>query len=319
MDNNFFNSVELIRLLKKWKMHLIIIGLVSIGASIFFSSPLFIKPKFKSIAIAYPSNLIAYSDESPTEQMLQLAQSSDIRDWVINNFRLVEHYHIDSTKDKSYRTHAIKQYEENVNIKKTEYESMEITVYDEDPKFASRMADSIIHYFDIKARQLQAEKSREVMIIAKDQLFEKQRQMDSMENKLKGYRLEYGLLDYKEQTREATRAYLRNLSGSNSKAYNESKTLLNALKENGGDIQALSEHLWRVRGSYNDLKTIYENAERDVYKKLTYANVVTRPQPADKKAYPIRWLIVLISTGASLLLGFMILLILNSSKNKIKS
>src|SRR4051794_6326011 len=105
MDNNtFFNSIDLLRLLNKWKKHLLIVGAISLVGSIIFSSPLFIKPKFKSFALIYPSNLIAYSTESATEQMLQLTQSYDIRDKIIQTFHLLDHYGIDTTNSKTYRS-----------------------------------------------------------------------------------------------------------------------------------------------------------------------------------------------------------------------
>lgn len=317
MKNSFFDVSEIVSAIGRWKKHLIIVGLISLAASILFSSPWFIKPKFKSFALIYPSNLIVYSTESATEQMLQLAQSSDIRNWVIQAFDLFKHYEIDTVKNKYFRTEVIKTYEENVSIKKTEFETMEITVYDTDPQIAARMVDSIIHYFDIKARQLQSEKSKEVLVITQNQLEQKRQQMDSMETILKQYRTEYGLLEYKEQSREATRAYLKALRVGNSRGAAEAQKLLNALIDKGGEFNALHEHLWRVRGDYNNLKILYENAQRDVYKKLTYANVVTAPQAADKKSFPVRWLIVVISVGASLLVAFMTLLIFNFRNQKI--
>ncbi len=316
MNNSFFNATEIIEAIFRWKKHLIIVGLLSLGASILFSSPWFIQPKYKSYALVYPSNLIAYSNESATEQMLQLAQSSDIRNWIIDAFDLYRHYEIDTLKNKHFISDVIKNYDENISIRKTEYESMEITVYDTDPFLASTMVDSIIHYFDVKARRLQAEKSLEVMVISKNQLEQKKFQMDSMEIRLKEYRTDYGLLDYKEQSREATRGYLRALKSGSNRSVNEAQNLINALKEKGGEFNSLNEHLWRVRGDYNDLMLVYENAQRDVYKKLTYANVVTSPQPSDKKSFPVRWLIVLISVGSSLLVAFITLLIFHS-KNKI--
>ena len=88
---------------------------------------------------------------------------------------------------------------------------MEITVYDTDPFIASQIADSLIHYFDVKARSLQVEKSYEVMIISKEQLDRKKVEMDSMETKLHEYSSKYGLLDYKSQSKEVTRAYMRGL------------------------------------------------------------------------------------------------------------
>ena len=95
MNNSFLNSIELISLLNRWKKQLMIVAGISLLASIIFSSPMFIKPKFKSTAIVYPSNLIAYSTESATEQMLQICQSSTIRDQIIRSFNLLQHYDID--------------------------------------------------------------------------------------------------------------------------------------------------------------------------------------------------------------------------------
>lgn len=309
MNNSFFNSIELIGLLKKWRKQLLIVGVSALVLSIIFSSPFFIKPKFKSTAIVYPSNLITYSTESATEQMLQLAQSSVIRDEIINSFHLLEHYDIDSTSDKSYRTLVINQYEENVIIKKTDFESMEITVFDTDPKLAAQMADSIIHFFDVKARQLQAEKSREVMIISKNQLDAKKIEMDSLENRVHELQLQYGILDFKEQTKEVSRAYLKSLASPGSKSAIEAKRIYDNLINKGAELNAINEHLWRTRGFYNDLKVVYENAERDVFKKLTYANVVTPPSPSDKKASPIRWLIVLVSVSSALLMSFIVIIL----------
>ena len=314
MNNAFFNSIELLRLVKKWKKHLIIVGLISLLGSIIFSSPYFIKPKFKSFALIYPSNLIAYSTESATEQMLQLTQSYDIRNRIIKTFKLYSHYGIDTVNNKASRSEVYERYDENINIKKTEYESMEITVYDTDPMMAKMIVDSIIHYFDVKARALQVEKSLEVMVIAIDQLKDKQHEMDSMENILHEFSTRYGLLDYKAQSKEVTRAYMRGLSSGSTKVINESNKIMEGLRDKGPQFNAVNEHLWRTRGAYNDLKLVYENARRDVYKKLTYANVVTKPFASDKKASPVRWLIVLVSVGSSLLLAFVVLLISDSMK-----
>ena len=66
----------------------------------------------------YPSNLIAYSTESSTEQMLQLTQSYDIRDKIINTFHLFEHYNIDTLKNKTFKSEVYKKYDENIIIKK---------------------------------------------------------------------------------------------------------------------------------------------------------------------------------------------------------
>lgn len=309
MNNSFFNSLELFRLLYQWRKHLLVVGLISLVASMIFSSPTFIPPRYKSYAIVYASNLVEYSTESTTEQMLQIAQSSDIRNRVINVFNLFQHYGIDTLQNEHYISDVIKQYEENVTIKQTEFESMEITVYDTDPLIASQMVDSIIHFFDLKARKLQAEKAAEMLVIAKGQLDNKQAEIDSLESRVKEYRIKYNLLDYKAQSVEAYRGYFRNLASGNARGAAEAKAIIEALKEKGGDFYAMNENLWRYRGAFNDLKVEYDKAYWEFFKQQTYANVVTRPQPADRKSYPIRWLIVLISVSSSTFVAFLALLI----------
>src|SRR6187455_1432831 len=132
--SQFLNTADIIRSVIKWKKHMIVIGILSLVASVIFSGPYFIKPRFKSYAVVYPSNLISYSNESPTEQMLQLFQSSEIRRRIIEVFQLKKHYEIDTLNNAHQYTDVIKAYEENVSIKQTEYESVQITVMDEDPK-----------------------------------------------------------------------------------------------------------------------------------------------------------------------------------------
>ena len=310
--NPFLNSVDIVKVIVRWKWHLLVVVLVSILASVIFSGPTFIKPKYKSFAIVYPSNLIAYSTESSTEQMLQMLQSSDIRKQIIGNFNLMNHYEIDTVKNKHAVTDILKMYAENVNINKTEYESVEIEVWDTDPMIASDMVDSIIRFGDRKIRSLQREKSQEVLVIAENQLNRQKNEMDSMETVLKEYSLKYGLIDYKIQAKEFSRGYLNALASG--RGVTESKSMLKNLTENGEDFNSLSEHLFRIRGTYNDLKVSYNVAYRDVVKELSYANVVTRPIVADKKAYPIRWLIVVVSAGASFLLALLILLSFSSKK-----
>src|SRR4051812_9523199 len=91
-----FEAAGLIDIVKKWWKPLLIVGVVSIIVSAIFSSPAFIKPLFKSTAIIYPSNMAPYATENPTEQMLQMFESEDIRDRLIKDFDLYTHYEIDT-------------------------------------------------------------------------------------------------------------------------------------------------------------------------------------------------------------------------------
>ncbi len=314
--NSYLQSADIFKTISESRKPLIIVGIIAAIVAAVFSGPAFIKPRYKSECVLYPSNLSKYSDESSTEQMIQLLAATDIRDSVIKAFNLYSHYEIDSVKNKTHYTEIIKMYDQNVSVSKTEYESVNIVVYDTDPVYASNMIDSMLSYLNKKARLLQREKSYEVLTMAQRRMQVKKAEMDSMEALIQEYRIKFGLLEYKTQVMEYARAYGRALQSGSPRAISETRQMLMTLGDKGGEFNSLMEHLWRIRGTYNDLKQDYENSINDVTKVLTYVNVITHPIPADKKSYPIRWLIVVISVSSSLFMAFLVLLFLDSQKMK---
>lgn len=304
---DYKNNSELLDLLLKWWKQLAIITIVAVVVSSVFSSPFMITPKYRSFAVLYPANIIPMGTETETEQMLQVLESDVIRDSVVSLYHLYENYNIDPS-GVSANAALIRRYQENVTVRKTEYESVVIEVLDKDPVQARDMIQSIIYFFNLKERSLQQEKAMERLTILETQLGKKRIEMDSMEAVLTGIRQNYGILDYSLQTEYATERYLDVISTPSKKANaKEIEPLLNALKEKGGEFMALNEHLWRVRGSFNDLKEQLDEAQRDVVKNLTYCNVIINPVVTDKKAYPIRWLIVLVSVFGTLLISILFL------------
>jgi len=75
--NSYLNNKNLLDLAVKWKYHLGIIAIIAAVIAIVFSAPTFLKPKYRSFAIVYPVNLGEYSEESYTEQMLEILNSGE--------------------------------------------------------------------------------------------------------------------------------------------------------------------------------------------------------------------------------------------------
>lgn len=312
--SGYKNNSELLDLLFRWWKQLLGVAAIAILLSAVFSSSLIIRPKFKSFAVLYPANIIPMGNETPTEQMLQVLESDVIRDSITSMYKLFDAYGI-KQDGKSAQSELISEYQENVVFRKTEYESVVVEVLDEDPVQARDMVASIIFFFNRKERLLQQEKAMELVKILDTQVLRKRAEMDSMEAILTGIRQNYGILDYALQTEYATERYLEVISTPSRKMNaKEIEPLLDALKEKGGEFMSLNEHLWRVRGGYNDLKEQLEAAHRDVEKNLTYCNVITNPVVADKKAYPIRWLIVTVSVLSTLLLSVLFISIAENAR-----
>lgn len=83
-----FNNIEILQIAASRKKHLIILGILAILLGIVFSGETFIKPKYKSTATLYPVNIVPYSLESSSEQLVQLFQSSDVRTLMVKKFNL---------------------------------------------------------------------------------------------------------------------------------------------------------------------------------------------------------------------------------------
>jgi uncharacterized protein involved in exopolysaccharide biosynthesis len=310
------NNSDIYHIALRRKFHLLVIVASAVVLAFIFSGETFIKPKFKSSAVVYPVNIIPYSMESPTEQLLQLFHSADVRAMMIKRFDLADHYHI-SQKNPAAQTLLNNTYDENFLVHKTEFESIKIDVCDENPDTAASMVNGLINCVDQKARMLQREKTKEVVKIFHDQLALKQKQIDSLENINNELRVRYGLLDYKSQSKEVTKSYLKTLSSNAGRSQaREIDSLKRNLEEKGGEQISVTEQLDGLRKSYNEIHGEYDKAISDLTKELTYSNVVAKPFPADSKCYPIRSLIVLISALSALLLGLLLFVILDRRSNQ---
>ena len=142
-SGNLFDSTNLILFLWKKRKPIIIATAIALVASVIFSSEFFIKPKFKSSVIMFPTmnsgisnallrenafekeNILQFGEEEQVEQMLQILNSDEIRERIIQKYDLMSHYRID--KDGSYPLTALNRtFEENISFNRTEFLSVRI-------------------------------------------------------------------------------------------------------------------------------------------------------------------------------------------------
>jgi uncharacterized protein involved in exopolysaccharide biosynthesis len=314
---NFFDNQNLFEMIWKWKKHLIAVGVLAVLASAIFSSSTFIKPKFKSTARIYPSrNIFVFSEESQSEQLLEIINSLDIKLRVIDAFNLSEVYKI-SKSEPQYLTYVLAEFNSNVRMKKTEYETIEIEVLDTDPHRACNMCDSIISFLDEKVRLMHRSKYEEVANIAKRDLAIVTHQSDSVKEKLDFMRKEYKILDYETQAKEITKGMVKVLAEQkkNTSGGKELEQWMKNLAENGGEYVMLDRLQNKLISQIDSLHKVYNQSMSDVTKKIIYGQRVQNPIPADKKSYPVRWLIVLVSTFAAVFAALIVIVILENKKN----
>ena len=298
-----FQNTNYLKWVIEHKRALIIVQVIAIIASVIFSSPYFMPQQFKSFAVVYPYNFSVYSHETPTEQMMEFLSSRDIKEGVIKQFNLAKHYDIDST-DHQWKSKLLEKYDKNVIINSTEFEAVELIVYDVNADTAYKIVNGILNILNQKVLMVQKAKSIEVANMWKKQMDMKKKECDSLSNLSKSLSVQYGLLDYSSQTREVTKAYYTNTASAKNNGVADQ---MRNMEEKGMELQSVNAHLTSALTNYDDLLVKYEDAERDVRKQLTYSNIITSPYAADKKSYPIRWLVVLITCLAAFLFSAVVL------------
>ncbi|MCB2209062.1 MAG: hypothetical protein KQH67_12290 [Bacteroidetes bacterium] len=314
---NYFKSANLINVIDKWKIHLLVIVLIAALGAAIFSGPAFITPLFKSYAVAYPANVEPYSEESETEQMLQILNSQDIKDSIIQKFNLPKHYEID-TNYKYFKTVLLYEYNQNVSISKTPYESVQIEVLDKDPDTAALMVGAILDFYNRKVAYLHKSKYREVIDMYELQLDLKRNTLDSLKNLMIDLGTKHGIIQYESQSQEIMRGYLKTVYGNNSSQINnkEVERLFTSMQNYGGQLVEIVKMIENEAISYVNTKQDYELTWRFINSNLTYANVITSPFPADKKTYPVRWLVVVVVSLAAFILATLVIFIVESRKRR---
>lgn len=315
--NNFFDNQRILSLIWKRKFHFIIVGIIAVFLGAIFSGPAFIKPKFKSTARVYPTNLGEMSEESKTEQMLEIINSNDIKIRMFNAFGLHEAYGIDKN-DPKYLTYMFDIYNENVKTSKTQYETVEIYVLDFNPQQASNMCDSIIHFYNQKVGEIYKVKNWEMVQILKKQLDKKHAEIDTVANKLNQVRAETGLVDFKEQVPEVTRGYMTALATGRGSAPDtkQIKNLYDNMAEKGTDLYWLENRYDFLINAIDSVNTLYEFNLSEYQKNITYCHIIESPFSADKKSYPVRWLIVAFSAFSAVFVALLVFLVLDYRKEE---
>jgi len=308
MDN--INTKYIFNIIDIHRKKLILIAVCSIVISAFLSSPLFINPKYKSTAVVFPTNLEKYSEESNTEQLLQFMNSEEVKIAMTNRFNLYKVFDIDSNEARSHAKFD-NYYNEYISVSATLYESVVINVIDESPMLSQKMANALIEESNLFIRAQKKVISDEYVKSYRNQLKILTFEIDSIESKLKDIRMNYGILDFKSQSKIITkRASKDNLS-------EDEKLLLKGLKEVGGQYVILQEQLKTELNNYKKMKFKFDKNVLNSNSELSFTTVVSKANLPDKKYSPQRVIIVLFFTISVLLMSIFIILFTHKKQNNL--
>lgn len=301
------NSLETSRqnlLVFIWKKRLtisIITGVATIAAIVI---SLLMTPMFKSTAIVFPAatstvsfseqrnakaSSMDFGEEEHADQLVQILQSSRIRNRIVQQFKLFQHYEIDQNDpNKNFKLN--KAYNDHIQFVRTRYGSIEISVLDKDRELAAKIANKIVDLIDTVKNDMVKERTIPAFQI-------NQRKRDMLQREINEIFSRLDSLSALGVVSSEVRANLH-------EAINNAKSA-----EHRAEFQRQKEVNEKYGAAYDGLEELrdekilkltkfedsYEQSESDANAAFNHKFVVESAVVADKKDKPKRMIIVLLA------------------------
>ena len=295
-----FSFLNLI--LRYWKILLI----AGAGAFIISSAiSLTITPLFRSTVVIYPTTNVVetqtlfglqsnatplFGDESATEKVLQILRSDRIREYLVEKYGLMQHYGIDPGAKYRY-TMLAGRMDRYIVSRKTQYNSIDISVLDADPLVAATMANDIAGQVDTAFNRIVKEAGRKALKAVENsysgQAGRVKELEDSLNARVRNGSPWMGVFNIRAGSRDNPWA------ASFDQADPGFLRLMNM-------FESENENLSAIQSRMTEAKML---AEQD----LPYIHIINEAKVSEKKAVPKRSYIVIAATLSTLLLILFVL------------
>lgn len=284
-----YNSMDIIRFIFKNKWPILLITFVAAVAALIVSFQ--ITPKYKSSVVLFPKTQVSVSNALTMSELINT-------DNHIMNFgdeeateQLIQTLHSEKIRFEIFKkfdlmnhyeisgdfpqTKLHQTYRDNVKIKRTEFQAVRIEVLDTDPVIAAKIANEIARLLDETLNNMQKEVAQGILAVV-------QKEHDNLVSEINV--LEQDLNKYKS-------------------------------KKTDSRYISLSEQLKYENKRLSDIKSKLTearvNADQDLPRKFIVANAY----PAEKKSYPVRWLICVVSTFSAFIFAILLMLFIDRYKD----
>lgn len=283
--------VDALRVILRWKKQIIgatiLSGIVAALWSVFVMDEY-----YYSWATIYPTNqylndrsmifnsensggqIDYFGSKADVNRLLSLANSAPVQDYIIDSFKLVEHYDIDRNS-KYWKTKVSKKFAKNFKALKTERDALELSVYDTDPKLAANIINTMTEKLDELNKLTVNESKKRIYDLLMGQITQQQAKLTLMGDSLAGLAKQYNI----KASTGADGTVVVN--GSDFRAVETYKMLL------GEQENALKE--------LNNRMNIKEQMEVSMKGNASSLFVVEKAFPADRREKPVRSLIVIVT------------------------
>lgn len=323
MDNNDFSMdksmLSIAQTIWNGRKTIISVGIIAVVISTFAS--LLVKNQYKATATIFPpvanqvskelitqnkqEGLTTFGETEEMEQFLQVLNSRTLKDKVISRLNLRRHWGIDSTSN-GYRFKSYKKFDEQIKIKPTRYQSINIEVMDRNPEWAAKIANTVVEYSDSLMRSIKAQIAVNALKVLEKQYSMFEQDLNSLQDSLATV-MANGIIDPKRQAGQFYKEYLKALKLGN-------KSKLSILDKEVAKFGSYGAKHTRYKFEISDLSTQLNELRKSIVVARIEANqeiptqfIIDKADIPDKKAYPKRILIVVTSTISALIFTIFLL------------
>ncbi|MFN6945122.1 MAG: hypothetical protein ACK4ND_09250 [Cytophagaceae bacterium] len=253
-------------------------------------------------------------EDEDFERIISIGTSRRMYEYLIKKFELYNHYEIDSTKIRFPYTEITKQLKDNYEIRKTD-KGLQVTVYDRDPVFSANMANTIVEEIEKINTELIMYRNLSMVDLYKNFIDNSHKQIQTINDSIITLRQGSSLDEFNAENKVL--AFNKRGSKINTSSISSAEEVLNfkknfeLIKRFDTQIQELSKEL----AAYELMYTQSVSALSNPFKTLV---VIEEAVPAERKAKPVRSLIVLLSTIGAFILFILAILCIEYYQTELK-
>lgn len=325
-NENPFSLIYLVRIIRKHLWY--IVGVVGISALLAFilTMPFIYKPEFKSSVVVYPTNperydiagifdeeprLYLYGDSKETEKLDNMANSEEVKLYVIDSLDLWTAYGVNKENDAAPKYYAFRTYAGNVSTIKVEGNGLKIEAYDIDPQRAADIVNLLVSKIDQSNREMINQNKASILKMYEIGYENLSKRLAAYTDSAARLRATYGIFNDEQQTRAMVEEIMQAqgdiaASGGSRNARSGAAARLRALTGEEGDYPinlkkftegydqaiAIEEMIAFMARDLKDTHEKMENLRSMSNTAFSTILVSEAAQAADKKARPIRWIIL---------------------------
>ena len=306
-----------------WRRRRFIIGMALLGLVAGIVATMALTPRYKSEVILFPAitnsvskallseqstgrdDILALGDEEDAEQLLQILNSDMVRERTSARFNLMDVYKV--KPDSKHKNSELRDaYDGHVKFEYTKFGSVRVMVQDKDPERAADMANFMSAQVDSVWNDMAHERASKGYRIVKesvDALTEEIKLIGDSMTVLRGL----GVQDYHSQAERYNEYLGAAIVKGDQRAINEFEKRFEVLAKYGGAYVTLQDKHSNEMRRLSLLSMKMEQAKADLNSDLPHKFTVNTAFPADRKSFPIWWLVIAVSVITTMVLALVLI------------